>query len=190
MGTTGENVGLTAYSPGNSRGRAAGLVLLVAMLSMGLMAGLFFAYDVSVMPGLARTDDQTFVTVMQRINEVILQNPAFNAASFGAFVFTGIAAFLEHRRSAGAAVRWILAALALYVVALAITMGVNVPLNDELVAAGDPSRAIDIVAIRNNFEGLWVATNMARTAACALALACLGQALLLHGRSTAAGSGG
>jgi uncharacterized membrane protein len=190
MDAASENAGLTAYSrPGNSRGGAAGLVLLIAMLSMGLMAGLFYAFDISVMPGLARTDDQTFVTVMQRINEAI-QNPVFAGPFLGAFLFTGAAAFLAYRRGAGATVRWILAALALYIVALIITMGVNVPLNDKLAAADDASRALDIAAVRNNFEGLWETANMARTAACILALVCLGRALLCHGRVTAAGPGG
>jgi uncharacterized membrane protein len=182
--------GPTNYShPMGSRSGAAGLVLLVAMLSMGLMAGLFYAFDVSVMPGLARTGDQTFVTAMQQINAAI-QNSVFGATFVGAFLLTATAAFLQHRNGARAAVRWILAALLLYVVALAITMGINVPLNDQLAAAGDPSRAVDIVAVRNNFEGLWEATNVVRTVACTLALACLGQALSLHGRRQAAGNGG
>ncbi|MGQ0778158.1 MAG: anthrone oxygenase family protein [Pseudonocardiales bacterium] len=168
--------------PAGSRSGAAGPVLGAATLAMGLMAGLFYAFAVSVMPGLARTDDQTFVTVLQKINEAI-QNAAFTATFFGAFVFTGAAAILQHRLGARAAVRWILAALALYVVALAITMGVNVPLNDMLAAAGEPSRAVNLAEVRNDFEGLWTATNVARAVACTLALACLGRALTLHGRS-------
>lgn len=190
MSTASGNSGLASYSrPRSSRGGAAGLVLLAAMLSMGLTAGLFYAFVVSVMPGLARTDDQTFVTVMQLINEVI-QNPAFTASSVGALVFTAVAAFLEHRLGARAAVRWILVALALYIVAIAITMGINVPLNDTLAAAGDPSRVADIAAVRNDFVGPWEAPHLVRTVACTLALACLGQALSWHGRGTAASPGG
>ncbi len=41
-----------------SGSRAAGLVLVGATIAMGLMAGLFFAFDVSVMPGLAAGDDR------------------------------------------------------------------------------------------------------------------------------------
>ena len=48
----------------------------------------------------------------------------------------------------------------------------------QLAAAGDPSRIVDLAAVRTNFEGLWVATNAVRT----VALACLGRALSLHGR--------
>lgn len=161
--------------------RAAGPVLGAAMVAMGLMAGLFYAYTISVMPGLARSDDRTFVTAMQNINWAI-QNAAFLSAFVGAFVLTLAAAILQQRLGRRAAARWIAAALVLYVVTLAITMGVNVPLNDQLAAAGDPSRIVDLAAVRTNFEGLWVATNAVRTVVCTLALACLGRALSLHGR--------
>ena len=161
--------------------RAAGPVLGAAMVAMGLMAGLFYAYTISVMPGLARSDDRTFVTAMQNINWAI-QNAAFLSAFAGAFVLTLAAAILQQRLGRRTAARWIAAALVLYVVTLAITMGVNVPLNDQLAAAGDPSRIVDLAAVRANFEGLWVATNAVRTVACTLALACLGRALSLHGR--------
>jgi uncharacterized membrane protein len=161
--------------------RAAGPVLGAAMVTMGLMAGLFYAYTISVMPGLASSDDRTFVIAMQNIDSAI-RNAAFFAAFVGAFVFTLIAAILQQRRGRRAAARWIVASLVLYVVTLAITMGINVPLNDQLAAAGDPSQIVDLAAVRANFEGLWVATNAVRTVACTLALACLGRALSLHGR--------
>lgn len=167
-------------------GRAAGPVLGAAMVTMGLMAGLFYAFAISVMPGLARTDDRTFVTAMQNINWAI-QNAAFASAFFGAFVFTVAAAILQQRLGRRSAARWIVASLALYILALAITMGVNVPLNDQLASAGDPSQIVDLAAVRNNFEGLWTATNVARMVACTLALACLGRALSLHGRGEAVG---
>lgn len=182
MGTAPDVASPTAYPrPASSRRGAAGPVLVAATVAMGLMAGIFYAFAISVMPALARTDDQTFVSVMQKINEAI-QNAAFGATFFGAFLLPGAAAILQYRLGARTAARWILAALALYVVALAITMGVNVPLNDMLAAAGDPSQATDLAAVRTNFEGVWGATNVARTVACTLALACLGRALSLHGR--------
>ena len=47
-------------------------VLAEATLVTGLVAGLSFAYSCSVMPGLAATDDRTFVGTMQSINRRIL----------------------------------------------------------------------------------------------------------------------
>ncbi|MER7674970.1 hypothetical protein ABTY61_41885, partial [Kitasatospora sp. NPDC096128] len=45
-------IGHGSSSNGAGPGRAAGPVLVGATIAMGLMAGLFFAFDVSVMPGL------------------------------------------------------------------------------------------------------------------------------------------
>lgn len=72
---------------------APGLALGAAMLAMGLIAGLFYAYACSVMPGLARTDDRALVDAMQQINEAIL-NPVFALSFFGAPVLTAAAAIL------------------------------------------------------------------------------------------------
>ena len=48
--------------------------LAAATITTGLMAGLYYAYACSVMPGLSRTDDRTFVSAMQQINVAII-NP-------------------------------------------------------------------------------------------------------------------
>ncbi|MER6362184.1 hypothetical protein [Kitasatospora sp. NPDC001527] len=70
---------LAAAAAVPARGSAAtGPVLATATTAMGLMSGLFFAFDVSVMPGLAAGDDRTYVTAMQHINAAIT-NPVFAA---------------------------------------------------------------------------------------------------------------
>ncbi|WP_051838578.1 DUF1772 domain-containing protein [Streptomyces sp. NRRL WC-3742] len=79
---------------------------------------------------------------------------------------------------------WAGAATLLYVLALLVTMGVNVPLNNDLAAAGDPARIHDLAAVREKFAGTWVATNMLRTALCTAGLGALARALVLHGRAT------
>lgn len=160
---------------------APGLVLGAAMLAMGLVAGLFYAYACSVMPGLARTDDRTLVDAMQQINEAIL-NPVFALSFFGAPVLTAAAAILAWRSGSRQAARWVVAALVLYALAFVVTMGVNVPLNDDLAAAGDPATIRDLAAVREEFEDRWVTWNILRTVASTAALACLGRALVLHGR--------
>lgn len=50
--------------------------LLAGTISTGLVAGIFVAFSISIMPGLAKTDDATFVHAMQQINVAIL-NPVF-----------------------------------------------------------------------------------------------------------------
>ena len=138
---------------------------------MGLIAGFFYAYACSVMVGLAHVDDSTFITAMQWINATV-RNAAFAPSFFGALAVTGAAALVAYRhRSAGRA--WILAAFALYAAAFAITMGINVPLNEQLAAAGPAAGIADVAAVRDAYEGTWVAWNIARAALSTAALAAL-----------------
>jgi uncharacterized membrane protein len=59
---------------------------------MGLVAGVFGLYAHTIMPGLGRTDDRTFVGAFQAIDRAII-NPWFLGGGFGgALVFTVVAA--------------------------------------------------------------------------------------------------
>jgi uncharacterized membrane protein len=150
-----------------------GASLVAATVTMGLLAGLFFAFAMSVMPGL----DRTFVDAMQQINEAIL-NPWLVLILGGAPVFTVIATALHLQVGARAVLPWILAALALYVVALVITIGVNVPLNDALAAAGTLEWITDLTAVREKFEAPWVRWNIVGAVASTAAFGCLTLVLL------------
>ena len=168
------------------RSRAAAPLLYLATLTVGLMAGFFFAFAILVMPSLAKVDDKSFVVSMQKINDGV-QTGAFAFAFFGAFIFTGAAAILHHRMGARKAARWIFGATLLYFVSLALTVGGNIPLNDKLAAAGDPAVIADFAAARAAFdEGTWNALNAARTIACMLSLLALVPAIALHGRGNKA----
>lgn len=169
----------TAYASTASRsGRSTGtdLVLIAALVTCGLIAGTYYAYACSVMLGLGRTGDRTFIEVMQKINAAI-QNPVFFLAFFGALVLAGLAVWLQRGSGVGGALGWTIAALVLYVVSLLITMAANIPLNNRLDAAGDPARIADPAAVREQFERAWIAWNIARALAATAAVACLGQAL-------------
>lgn len=163
-------------------GLARGLTLGVAATAMALIAGFFYAYACSVMIGLARVDDRTFIDSMQWINATV-RNRWFAPSFFGALLLPALAAVLHLRRGARRPLPWIVAALVLYGVAFGITMGVNVPLNEELAAAGDPARLSDPGAVRAAFEDRWVGWNAARAVAATAGLACLLRALTLHGRT-------
>ncbi|MFF2962084.1 DUF1772 domain-containing protein [Streptomyces sp. NPDC057963] len=155
------------------------LVLGGASVTTGLIAGAFYVFSCAVMPALGRSDDRTFVEVMQNINDVI-ENPVFFAGFFGALVLTAVAAW-QQRRSPGPR-RWVLAALAAYTVAFLLTSGVNVPLNNALAHAGDPARIADPSAVRERFEDTWVVWNAVRAVLCTAALALLLRAAFLTAR--------
>ena len=63
--------------------------LLGAVLTMGMAAGTFALYADTIMPGLRKTDDRTFVGAFQQIDRAII-NPWFMIFAFGgALVLTG-----------------------------------------------------------------------------------------------------
>jgi uncharacterized membrane protein len=158
------------------------VALLAATVTMGLMAGVFGLYSHTIMPGLARTDDRTFVGAFQAIDRAII-NPWFLAGGFvGALVCAAVATLTQLGRDALA---WVAAALVLYLVTFVITIAVNVPLNDGIKAAGDPDRIDDLAGVRARFnEARWRSWNLVRTLASTLAFALLAWALVLEGRST------
>ena len=85
------------------------------------------------------------------------------ATLFGALVFTGLAALLVLRGDGRSVLPWVVAALVLYALVVVLTLAVNVPLNDQLKAAGDPDRIADLAAVRERFnEARWVGWNLVR----------------------------
>jgi uncharacterized membrane protein len=142
-----------------------------AVVTAGLIAGLFFFNASVVMPALAHLDDRTFVEVMDEINDAVY-NPLFFAVLFGAPVLIAVAALQQRRGEEPGAARWTWAALALYVAGLMVTLAVNVPLTDDLVAA-EPSNAREFAAVREDFEGPFNAADVVRTILHTAAIACL-----------------
>jgi uncharacterized membrane protein len=158
-----------------------GAALVVATMTMGLMAGVFALYAKAIMPGLHRTDDRTFVGAFQSIDKAIT-NPLFLATFIGALATTGVAAALHLGADGRSALPWIAAAFVLYLAVFIITVRVNVPLNDEIKAAGDPDRIVDLAAVRERFnEANWARWNIARAALSTAAFGCLAWALVLQG---------
>jgi uncharacterized membrane protein len=162
--------------------------LIVATMAMGIMTGVFQLYAYAVMPGLGRTDDRTFVGAFQSIDRAII-NPLFMATFLGALLVTALAAALGLGAEGRPALPWIVAALVLYLVVFVITIGINVPLNDGLKAAGAPDRIADLAAVRERFnEARWVRWNVVRAVLTTAAFACLAWALVLYGRAAPGGS--
>ena len=154
-------------------------VLIAATITMGLITGAFYLYAVAIMPGLARTDDRTFVGAFGAVDRAII-NPLFMLNFAGALLFTGLAAALHLGEDHRAVLAWSVAAFVLYLVVFVSTIRVNVPLNDGLKAAGDPDRIDDLAAVRARFnEAKWVRWNNLRTVLSLAAFGCLAAALLV-----------
>jgi uncharacterized membrane protein len=130
-------------------------VVPVARLLAGLLAGIYLAYAVSVMPALRRLDDATFTRMMNTINVVIV-NPLFVLVFIGAPV--SAVAVLFWQRDA-----LTLSGALLGLVTLLVTVVRNIPLNDALAAG----------RTRQAFEGPWVRWNVVRTGSGIASLTCL-----------------
>ncbi|HZN73346.1 MAG TPA: anthrone oxygenase family protein [Micromonosporaceae bacterium] len=154
-----------------------GAALIAATVTTGLVTGLLYGFACAVMPGLAKVDDRTFVTTFQRINVAIV-NGWFLLSFLGALGFTALAAVLHLGADGHGVLPWTLAALVLYLAALAITVRANIPLNNQLAAAEEA----DYAAARQRFEEPWVRWNIARALAATAALGCLAWALVEYGR--------
>ncbi|MEI7057433.1 DUF1772 domain-containing protein [Nocardioides sp. CCNWLW239] len=162
------------------------LALLAATMTMGLMAGYFALYAHTIMPGLATTDDRTFVGSFQALDRAII-NPWFMVSGFlGALVLTALAAALSFGAGQRRLLVWVVVALALYLLAFVLTIAVHLPLNDALKAAGAPDRISDLAAVREAFdEARWARWNLVRTLATTAAFGCLAWSLVLQGRLSA-----
>lgn len=138
-------------------------VLLAATLASGLQAGTYYAWASGVMPGLARTDDRTFVATMTHVNVAIV-NPVFMLTFLGAPALAAVAVAAGPSGARG----WAIAGLGLALGTVAVTALGNVPLNDALAAGGS----------RADFETAWVRWNVVRTLTSTGSLACLAWAAI------------
>lgn len=154
---------------------------LLAALGSGLMAGLFFAFSVSVMGALARIQPAEGIAAMQSINRVIL-NPVFFLAFFGTALLSLVivAASLWNLNAAGAG--YALAGAVLYLAGcMVVTMVFNVPLNVALDATSPATP--EGAAVWANYLANWVPWNHVRTVACLAASALLTVAIYVQGRA-------
>ncbi|RPD38225.1 DUF1772 domain-containing protein [Chitinophaga barathri] len=149
------------------------IVLFLATMAAMLAAGLFYAYAVSVNPGLGRLPDAAYLAAMQNINRVIL-NPLFFMSFMGAVFLLPASTYLQYSRNT---VRfwWLLAASVVYVVGVfGVTVAGNVPLNNSLDAVNlDGASAEQLSSFRATFEKPWNALNTVRTLAAVITAAIL-----------------
>jgi uncharacterized membrane protein len=146
-------------------------VTFAAALGTALMAGLFFAFSVSVMRGLARIPPAAGIAAMQAINVVIL-NPVFGLVFFGttaACLFLGVSALIQ--RPSPAAPYHLGGSLLYLIGAFGVTVVFNVPRNNAL-AAVDPA-STDGARVWSRYLATWTAWNHVRTVASLAATAAL-----------------
>lgn len=151
------------------------VLTVLGIVGCGLVAGVFFAFSTSVMPGLARLPKPAAALAMQQTNRAIL-NPLF----LSVFVATVpvCAALVAIALATGASgTFWLVTGAVLHVVGgFVLTTAVNVPMNNRLDAT-DPDSA-EGAEIWTEYLSRWTAWNHVRAVASTLAAASLAIGLL------------
>jgi uncharacterized membrane protein len=141
---------------------------LLAALGSGLIAGAFFVFSVAVMRALGQRPAGEGMAAMQAINIVII-NPPFIGVFLGTAVVSGLAALAGVSRWELPRSGFLIAGASIYIVgSVAVTMILNVPLNNALVAA-DPA-STGGREIWKNYLTNWTFWNHIRTVASLAAL--------------------
>jgi uncharacterized membrane protein len=137
------------------------VVLLIATIVNGLLAGFFYAFSHTAMPGLARRDDRTYVGAFQGMDRAVY-NPWFMSTFVGGPLLVA-AALVLHLDDDATILGLLVVALVLAVSTVAITVSVHLPLNQEIQEV-DVAGGADPGAARTRFEERWVRFNVLRTA--------------------------
>ncbi|WP_339710090.1 anthrone oxygenase family protein [uncultured Kriegella sp.] len=150
------------------------IVMALATISTGLMAGLFFAWSFSVNNGLANVGDILFIKTFQSMNKSI-QNPFFSIIFIGAAFLTPWALYLNSDATSSFTFLCLLAATIVYLVgSVGVTFFANLPLNESLDAFdADTASSEDIIFQRRIFERKWNLFNTIRTISSLLAFVLL-----------------
>ncbi len=139
-------------------------ILLTAIILTGLSAGLFYAWQVSIIPGTKKVSDLTYLESMQSINREIL-NPWFFIIFFGPLLLMIVSAIELHKLDDTQAFAIVLIAAVIYVIGtIGVTSFGNVPLNNALEAKTLTGFSLEeLKGLREAYESKWNQLHVIRT---------------------------
>jgi uncharacterized membrane protein len=148
------------------------IVLVTGGTLTGLIAGLFYAFQVAFIPALRHIKGTQHIAAMQAINHKI-ENPVFFLSFFGPTILLPLAAYLQRRTTE---FPLLAAAAALHILGSnGVTIARHIPMNREFdtIDASQLSEA-EADQIRSAFQGPgtpWMRWHAVRTLAAAAATA-------------------
>lgn len=154
-------------------------VLLGAIMTTAMVAGLVFSFAHSVVPGLGKLDDRGFLTAFYRI-DVATSNPWMMSTFLGSPALT-LAALLLHLPGRSSVVPWAAVALVLVVATVVITVTIHLPVNTAVRNAAP--EFLDTATLRSRFEIRWVRWNVVRAVTSTGTIFALCGALYFSGRA-------
>jgi uncharacterized membrane protein len=142
--------------------------LVLGLLAAALSAGFFWSWSFTVMPGLSASPPEAAVAVMRAANAGI-GGPVFAFVFFGPALFAALAAALGFATGRAALGWWAAAAALVYAAGvLAVTFGVNLPMNAALATA--QLDATNAAEAWRGYAPAWTRWNHLRTASATAAL--------------------
>jgi uncharacterized membrane protein len=158
------------------------IALIAATFLCSLVAGFLFAFAVVVMPGIRSLNDGEFISAFRAIDGVIQRNqPLFMFVWVGSVLLLVAAAFAGVWTLGGVSRLLLILAALLYIFGVqAPTVGINIPLNNQLQQI-DPGTMSETARrrARDDFEQRWNQWNVFRTV-CASAVSGLLVVLLFR----------
>jgi len=144
--------------------RTQTIILILATLSTGIMAGIFFTWSNAVTTGLGRLSDLEYLNAFQSMNRTIL-NPTFFFAIFGPVLLLPLSSYLQYKAAPNTLFWMLLAASLIYLIGvIVVTFTGNIPLNEILdKSALDGFSLQEGKSLRDNFENNWNSLNWIRT---------------------------
>lgn len=145
------------------------MIVFLTAIVMGLTAGIFYCWSISVTSGLALLSDKEYITAFQSLNRAIL-NPLFLLCFMGPVFLLPLSAFVSYCKPLPVAFWLLCVAFLVYIVGvMGVTMAGNVPMNDTLDKFNASSAsAAGLAATRTAFEAKWNFLNNIRTVSCVI----------------------
>ena len=137
-------------------------ILLILAVCMSLTSGLLFSFSIAVSPGLKNLPDAEYIKAMKSINREI-QNAIFFLSFFGPLILFPLSIYMFYAKSS---INGLLIAggIFYFIGILAITMFINVPLNEKLESFDLlNSSSKEISQMRTVFERPWTFWHNIRT---------------------------
>lgn len=141
------------------------IILLLAVLFAGLVAGIFFTWANAVTPGIGRLHDINYLSAFQQMNRTIL-NPSFYIVFTGPLWCSLIAIYM-YKAYPPLLLQLLTAAAIIYFLGVVlVTISGNIPLNEVLDKANLAEiSAEDARNLRSKFEVPWNTFHLVRTIA-------------------------
>ncbi len=146
------------------------MLLVITATLTGLMAGLFFAWSVSVTPGIGKLANKEYLASFQAMNRAII-NPLFLTCFLGTAVLLPVCTFRQYTQPLSVRSWLLISAALLYLIfVIGITFLGNIPLNNKLdrfdLSSATPEQ---MASFRAQFENRWNTLNNIRSLASSIA---------------------